>query len=105
MNLFSRVKNLYNIERVYSDYRDLVEHPELRSDVKTWLKLFNDLLSVQEVQEMLAGYKTYLMAGGVVAVTLLHFFGVIDNQTYTNLMALFGAGGLTALRAGVSKLQ
>ena len=52
---------------------------------------------------MVKGYKTYLSAGGIAAITLLHALGYIDDATFQMLLGLLGAGGLAALRAGVGR--
>ncbi len=51
----------------------------------------------------LSGYKTYLFAGAIALATFAKAVGWIDDNTYQALLALFGAGGLAALRAGVTK--
>ena len=52
---------------------------------------------------MLGGKKTYLTAILIAAITVAHQMGWIDDNTYKTLLALLGAGGLAALRAGVKK--
>lgn len=49
------------------------------------------------------GYKTYLCAIGIALTAAAEHLGLIDPATATTLKTLFGAGGLAALRAGVSK--
>jgi hypothetical protein len=51
----------------------------------------------------LDGYKTYVMALGAAVVVFAHALNWIDEATFQTLLALFGAGGLAALRAGVTK--
>jgi hypothetical protein len=51
----------------------------------------------------LDGYKTYLMALAAAAAVFAHALNWIDDATFQMLLALFGAGGLAALRAGVTK--
>lgn len=50
-----------------------------------------------------AGYKTYLSAAAIAAVTVAHYLGYLDDSHTHTLYALLGAGGLAALRAGVAK--
>ena len=49
------------------------------------------------------GYKTYIMAGLIALAVFAKTLGWIDQQTFEILLGLFGAGGLAALRAGVTK--
>jgi len=49
------------------------------------------------------GYKTYLAAIAVAAVSVGHYLGWIDESAYVTLLGLFGAGGLAALRSGCGK--
>ena len=57
----------------------------------------------KEVEPMFDGYKTYLCALGIGLATAAKVLGWIDEATYQTIVALLGAGGLAALRAGVSK--
>ena len=52
---------------------------------------------------MLDGKKTYIFAALLALATFAKTVGWIDESTYQALLALFGAGGLAALRSGVSK--
>jgi len=51
------------------------------------------------------GWKTYLCAAGYGITEVLSVIGIIDSPTAETLRALFFAGGLAALRAGVSKAK
>jgi hypothetical protein len=51
----------------------------------------------------MAGYKTYLFAVAIALATFAKVMGWIDEKTYDTILALLGAGGLAALRAGVTK--
>ncbi len=51
----------------------------------------------------LAGKKTYVCAAAAGLITVAQLLGFIDAETYAGLMGLVGAGGLAALRGGVSK--
>jgi len=53
--------------------------------------------------ERLKGIKTYAVAIGIAAVVLAHQLGYIDDNLKMTLLGFLGAGGLAALRAGVSK--
>ncbi|MCL4500445.1 MAG: hypothetical protein M1438_01150 [Deltaproteobacteria bacterium] len=51
----------------------------------------------------MSGKKTYIAAGLIGLVTVARVLGWIDDALYQTLLALLGAGGLAALRAGVTK--
>ena len=51
----------------------------------------------------MGGYKTYLFAFLIALATFAKVMGWIDEKTYEMILALLGAGGLAALRAGVAK--
>lgn len=53
--------------------------------------------------DWLSGKKTYICAILVALATFAYQLGWIDAATLSLLLGLFGAGGLAALRAGVSK--
>ena len=50
-----------------------------------------------------AGYKTYIVAVLMGALSTAHMLGWIDYATYQAVLGLLGALGLGALRAGVTK--
>ena len=49
------------------------------------------------------GYKTYTSAALIAFVVFAHTMGWISDQVFQLLLGLLGAGGLAALRAGVTK--
>ena len=51
---------------------------------------------------MLKGYKTYGFAILIAGLAAAHYLGYINDAAYQTLVGVFGAGGLAALRAGVS---
>ena len=51
----------------------------------------------------LSGHRTYIIAVLIGAASAAHFLGWIDGQAYTAILGLLGAGGLSALRAGIEK--
>lgn len=51
----------------------------------------------------LIGKKTYLIAGALALVTFARVMGWLDDAAYQMICGLLGAGGLAALRAGVTK--
>ena len=53
--------------------------------------------------DWLSGKKTYLIAIAVALLTLAKQLQWIDDNSYLTLVGLLGAGGLTALRAGMKK--
>jgi hypothetical protein len=52
---------------------------------------------------MLAGYKTYGVAGVMAALAFARAMDWLDESTYQTLLGLLGATGLATLRAGVTK--
>jgi len=52
---------------------------------------------------MLSGYKTYIVAVLMGALTTANLAGWIDPATYEAIMALLAAVGLGTLRAGITK--
>jgi len=60
-----------------------------------------DLLG-DERMNFFAGYKTYIIAALVGVATVMHQLGYVDADTYTTILGFLGAGGLAALRIGVS---
>lgn len=50
---------------------------------------------------MLKGYKSYIIAGLIAAVTVVRHLGLIDDSLYNALLGFLGAGGIAALRAGM----
>ncbi len=53
--------------------------------------------------QALSGYRTYLIAIALATVTAAQYLGWITTETAVALYGVLGAGGLAALRAGVSK--
>lgn len=51
----------------------------------------------------MSGYKTYIVAGLIGLTTAAKALGWIDDTVYQVVLGLLGAGGLAALRAGVTK--
>ena len=51
----------------------------------------------------LTGYKTYIVAVLMGALSTAHMLGWIDDATYQAVLGLLGAIGLGTLRAGVAK--
>lgn len=52
----------------------------------------------------LKGYKTYLIAAAIGAITAAHALGYIDDMTFDMLIKLLGAGGLATMAAKVNRL-
>lgn len=55
--------------------------------------------------DFLSGYKTYLCAAAIGIGGALRALGVIDSETFQTIAGFCGAGGLAALRLGVSKIN
>ncbi len=58
---------------------------------------------LMEENTMLSGYKTYIIAVLIGIATVVHQIGYIDALTYQTILGILGAGGLAALRIGISK--
>ncbi|MFQ5658658.1 MAG: hypothetical protein ACE5G5_14040 [Candidatus Methylomirabilales bacterium] len=52
---------------------------------------------------MLQGSKTYIVAVLIGVASAAKFLGLVDDEFYKAILVFLGAGGLAALRAGVSK--
>ncbi|MBA60034.1 MAG: hypothetical protein CMQ40_12800 [Gammaproteobacteria bacterium] len=50
----------------------------------------------------LKGKKTYLVAAGAAVVVFVHAMGWLSADQSNTVLGLLGAGGIAALRAGVS---
>jgi hypothetical protein len=108
LNPFSRVKNLYKIQKVYGLFRDLIEKPELRKDQKHWNKLIKELVGIQEIKEMiefLKGKKSYIIAALIAMVNVAHMMGYIDEATRNNLLALLGSGAVATVAAKMNRVD
>jgi hypothetical protein len=108
MNPFSRIKNLYKIQKVYELIRNLIEKPELRKDKKHWSKLLKELIGIQEVKEMidwLKGKKSYIVSALIAAVQLAFMMGYIDEATRDALLALLGAGAISTVAAKMNRIS
>jgi hypothetical protein len=69
------------------------------------MELYRNAITIKEIQEMLKGYKTYIIAALIAVLAGLHAMGYIDEATYQTLLALLGAGGLSTVSAKVNKIQ
>lgn len=49
----------------------------------------------------LKGYRTYILAGLTVTITILYAFNLIDLHSFTVLIGLFGGGAVGSLRAAL----
>lgn len=105
MNYFSRLRNLHRINKLYGLLRQLKEKPETRSSVKHWIRIWETALAVKEIQEMLAGYKSYIVAALAAAVTVAHSLGYIDDATFNTLMSLLGAGAVGTVAAKINRMN
>lgn len=95
--------NLWRIKTLYDRITEGRRHPARLADPAYWIRLYRAAWAVEEVRTMLAGYKTYIIAALVAAVTVAQQLGYLDAATAQTLLGLLGAGGLATLRAGVTK--
>ncbi len=54
---------------------------------------------------MLKGYKTYIVAAMIAALSLAHQMGYIDEATFQNLLALLSAGAVSTVAAKINRLS
>jgi hypothetical protein len=73
--------------------------------MKWWKEVIQTALAIKEIQEMLQGYKTYIIAAIVAVLAGLHAMGYIDEATYQTLLALLSAGGLSTVAAKIGRIQ
>lgn len=97
--------NLYRVQKLYSLIRKAKDNPKLLNDIEWWKEVFKTALSIKEIQEMLAGYKTYIIAALVAILAGLHAMGYIDEATYQTLLALLAAGGTATVAAKIGRIQ
>lgn len=55
--------------------------------------------------DFLKGSKSYIVAGLMVTVTVLHSLGQIDDANYQLLMSLLGAGAVTTVAAKINRMD
>ena len=54
---------------------------------------------------MFAGYKTYVVAALIAAVSVAHSLGYIDAATQQTLIGLLGAGAVSTLAAKINRQE
>lgn len=102
------IKSLLNLKRILKAYqliRSGVFNKEILKDSKYWSELFKTLFSIKEVQEMLAGYKTYIVAVLLGLVTALHSMGKIDDSLFQMLLGLLNAGAISTVAAKINRMN
>lgn len=98
--------NLYRIQKLYGLLRKgFIEDHSLLNDIKYWKELYNTAITVKEIQEMLAGYKSYIIAALIAILAGLHAMGYVDEATYKTLLALLGAGAVTTVAAKINAIK
>ena len=101
------LRNLWRIARAYGLIQKGIKHHEHLESPSYWRDTFTALLAIREVQVMLTmlqGYKTYVVAALMGALTVLKALGYIDEATYQTLMALLGAGAVGTVAAKINRL-
>jgi hypothetical protein len=97
--------SLYRKWKLYKLYERARENPELLKSSKFWYEVFDTALKVEEIRNMLKGYKTYLIAILSAAATLMHGLGYIDDNTYNTIMILLGSGALGTVAAKLNRIE
>ena len=101
------LRNLWRIAKAYGLIRKGIDQHAHWESPSYWRDTFTAVLGIQEVQEMISalqGYKTYLVAALMGALTVLKALGYIDEATYQTLMALLGAGAVGTVAAKINRL-
>lgn len=100
------LRHLWRIAIAYRVVRKGIAHPEQLESPLYWRDTFTAFLSIREVRDMitkLQGFKTYIVAALMGALTVLKALGYIDDATYQTLMALLGAGAVTTVAAKINR--
>lgn len=98
INLFRKVKLL----KLFTEAKN---NPAKLKDIKFLTELFITTWQVEEIREMLKGYKTYIIAILAATVTAFHTLGYIDDALFQTLMALLGAGAVGSVAAKVNRIN
>lgn len=93
---------IFTYWKVYLSYQKLRKNPK---DYKKWAKFFENLIKLEEVKSMLKGYKTYIIAVLMGALTVLKLLGYIDEATYDTLLKLLGVGAIGTVAAKINRLK
>lgn len=96
--------NLYKLGKLSKLIDKFIKHPEVIKDVKFWKDFINTLFSIKEIQVMLQGYKTYIVAALMAIATFLHALGIIDDATYQAILAFLGSLGVATIAAKVNRI-
>ena len=100
------LRNLWRIATAYRLIRKGIDQHEQLESPLYWRDTFTALLAIREVRDMLMqlrGFKTYIMAALMGALTVAKALGYVDDATYQTLMALLGAGALTTVAAKINR--
>jgi hypothetical protein len=108
--MFSRLKNLTRINKLYGLFRDWIENPKKRTK-KHLAKMWDVLQDITEFKELIAreklealkGNKTYIVAGLAGLATTAKVLGYIDEDTYQTIMGFLVALGGATLAAKVNR--
>lgn len=97
--------SLYNKLKLYRIYKNAREHNEVMSQPPFWIDVYETIWRVEEIRNMLKGYKTYIIAALTAVVTILHTLGYIDEQSFQNLLGLLGAGAIGTVAAKINRMN
>lgn len=97
--------SLYRKLKLYRLYEKARDNPELMKDSKFWIEVFKTAWEVEEIRNMLKGWKTYIVAILGATVTLLHGLGYIDEDMFKTLMGLLGAGAFGTVAAKINRIE
>lgn len=104
--------NLYKKGKLYRLIQKGINDPTLFVYKEYWIEVIKLLIEIKEFTivikkgiNMLAGYKTYIIAVLSAALVVVHTLGYIDEATYQNLLALLAAGGLSTVAAKINRIN
>ena len=104
--------NTLNLKKLWDHISKGIKNPKLLKTSEYWSELFKRALRVEEfrillgrLMEKLKGYKTYLVAIAVGAVTVLHTLGYIDDETFKTLLGILNGLGLATISAKMNRVD
>ena len=106
--MFGRVRNLLRYAKLYGLYRDGVEQRDKLAQPAFWRDVLHTAVTLTEVQEMqimLKGYKSYIVAILMGAIQVGVMLGYITQEMANELYKLLGAGAVMTVAAKINRLQ
>jgi hypothetical protein len=95
--------DLWNKAKLYGLYGDAKKNPELLKTKEFWVDVFTTVWKIEDIRNMLKGFKTYIVAVLAAAVTVAHMLGYLDESSFQSLMALLGSGAIATVAAKLNR--